>query len=60
METLTVGELIEYLELVGKDKYVYIARDEEGNGFGTILKSTISVASDKVIIFPCEEFLELN
>lgn len=60
MKTLTIKELIAYLEQIGGDKKVYISRDEEGNGFGTILKKSIEINKDYIIIYPYDEYVELG
>ena len=55
---MTVKELINFLKQDGNadgDKQILIARDEEGNGFGTVEEGSIEVYKDKVIIFPWKQ-----
>lgn len=70
VKTLTLNELIENLQEIAKTKgnsRVVISRDEEGNGFGTLGSDTdtffkygVSVDNGLVILWPVQEYVELD
>ena len=61
-KTITIDELIKKLEYAKKElggkMPVYLARDEEGNGYGTINHLTYDDFVKCLIIFPYENYLE--
>lgn len=62
---MKIKDLIESLKSIEKqvgDKEVYLSRDSEGNGFGTIEKQSFSFAKDQkeIIIYPFRERIELG
>jgi hypothetical protein len=59
IKTMTVDELIATLMKFPQDTRVFISRDEEGNGFGTIGESSEYSKLDKTLVFyPVQEHLE--
>lgn len=56
---MTSQELIDILKAKPSAK-IYLASDEEGNSFGDIDKSSIEIESDKIIIYPYHQFLEID
>jgi hypothetical protein len=61
METLTIGELIHYLEQFDHSLEVYLSCDSEGNSYSTIDGRSFSFykRDGKVVIYPMEEGLDL-
>lgn len=51
---MKVSQLIKYLQKLDQKSTVLISRDEEGNGFGTIVPQSFDTqyADNVVIIFP--------
>ena len=60
-KTLTIGELVHYLEQFDFDTEVYLSSDSEGNSFSTIDSQSFGLykQDNKVIIYPVEEGLDL-
>ena len=62
MYTITVKKLIVLLQSCHSNSKVYIASDEEGNGFGTLNKDSVeqTVGENKnnqeVYIYPVKQF----
>ena len=66
MKTLTVNQLIKILNNLAeedKKRNVFISRDTEGNGFGT-LDETVSICIDEdsnsILIYPFEEYIDYD
>ena len=63
---MKVKELTKILKTLPQDANVYISRDEEGNGFGSIEEgkeySSLSFDKEKniLVIFPWEERMEYD
>lgn len=62
VQSLTVKELITHLQTLDEEAQVYVSRDEEGNGYGTISVNSIEVGElDKAIaIYPVREHIEYD
>lgn len=62
VKTLTVDELISVLMKYPQDTKIYMSRDEEGNGYGTLAADGIgSSRLDKaIILYPISEGLEYD
>jgi hypothetical protein len=62
METLTVDELTALLKKYPSGTKVYVSRDSEGNGYGTVSTDSIEYgkADGAVILFPVREHLEFD
>ena len=60
-KTLTIGELVHYLEQFDFDTAVYLSSDSEGNSFSTIDSKSFCLhkQDNKLIIYPVEEGLDL-
>lgn len=59
---MKVKELILKLGKLNQDAEVYVSRDEEGNGYGTISPKSIhsyGKCGRSVVIFPWEEHVEV-
>ena len=63
---MKIKELISILQDIEKEfgnKEVYLSRDSEGNGFGTLdAKGSFSIGKEdnQLILFPWEEGIELD
>lgn len=64
IKTLTVDELIALLTKFPHDTKVYMSRDSEGNGFGTISNSEMAreyhVEDKSLALFPMQEYIEFD
>lgn len=65
MATMKISECIKVLQRIEKERgdlKVYMSRDEEGNGFGTLSDKSFDVTRLEdgtcVILFPWEEYVE--
>jgi hypothetical protein len=54
---MQVKDLIIKLQKLDPDKEVYLSRDEEGNGYGT-LSEDITETSKAVVLFPAIEYVD--
>lgn len=55
---MIVKDLIIELQKLDQTKEVYLSRDEEGNGYGTISEDSINQTSKAVIFYPWEEYVD--
>lgn len=55
---MNVKDLIIELQKLDQTKEVYLSRDEEGNGYGTISESSINQTTKAVILYPWEEYVD--
>lgn len=61
MQTLTIKELKILLGKYPDNYLVFLSRDEEGNGYGTIDSEVLDSKKDQaVIIYPLHEGLEIE
>lgn len=64
IKTLTVDELIAYLTHFPQDTKVFLSRDSEGNGFGTLNNQGWGAEYHKedsaMVLFPNQEGLEYD
>lgn len=62
MTSITVKELIEELKKYPETAQVYMAKDEEGNGFSTFSEESIEfgVFDEVVALFPIREHLDFD
>lgn len=60
MNTMTVAELINHLRSLPPKALVYLSRDAEGNGFGTLELSSLCFDEDEhfVTLYPITEHLD--
>ena len=58
---MKVKDLIEILRQHDQDREVYLSRDCEGNGFGTIEESSFEEYRENILlIYPEEEYVDLE
>ena len=57
---MKVKELIQILVKIDQDKEVFVSRDEEGNGYGTLDKSSVEDNGKSVVLYPYEEYVDEN
>lgn len=62
IKTYTIDELIARLTAMPSDTKVFLSRDEEGNGYGTITQDSFSFHQEdkSLIIYPIQEGLEFD
>jgi hypothetical protein len=64
IKTVTVDELVAMLTKYSPDTKIYISRDSEGNGFGTLSANGLGVEEcpqdNAIALFPMQEHLEYD
>ena len=55
---MKVRDLIIKLQNEDQEKEVFISRDEEGNGYGSISETSIESTSKAIIIYPAIEYID--
>lgn len=60
MKTLTIKELKKLIELAPDNTKVYLSRDSEGNGYGTLDKASMEYNYDdkSIVFYPHHEGLD--
>ncbi len=62
IKTLTVDDVVARLIKLPHDTKIFMSRDSEGNGYGTLNETSFSVEplDNAIILFPNVEYLEYD